>query len=157
MNIKPIGVIHTPFKDLEGMPIQPKAAAGVSGTVELYPQYHAGLRDLDGFSHIVLVYQFHQSKGFELRVVPFLDTTPRGVFATRAPKRPNLIGMSVVPLVRIDKGLLHVSNIDVLDGTPLLDIKPLVPQFDCPEGVRTGWIAHSDDEVSSKKSDGRFK
>lgn len=157
MDMKPIGAIHTPFTDLEDMPIQPKGAAGVNGTVELYQEYHAGLQDLDGFSHVILVYLFHQSEGFELQVVPFLDTNMRGLFATRAPKRPNPIGISVVKLERIENGLLHVSNVDVLEGTPLLDIKPLVPQFDCPRDARTGWLAHSKDNVATKRSDDRFR
>jgi tRNA-Thr(GGU) m(6)t(6)A37 methyltransferase TsaA len=157
MKIEPIGTIHTPFTQKEGMPIQPKGADGVSGTVELFEQFREGLQDLDGFSHIILVYHFHRSEGFDLKVVPFMDTTPRGVFATRAPKRPNPIGMSIVSLDRIEDGVLHVGNIDILDGTPLLDIKPLVPQFDCPQNVRTGWIEKSNDDVTTKKSDDRFK
>jgi tRNA (adenine37-N6)-methyltransferase len=156
MEMRPIGTIHTPFSEQEGMPIQPTGAVGVIGTIEVFDQFRAGLKDLDGFSHIILLYLFHRSEGFNLHVVPFLDTTPRGVFATRAPKRPNPIGISIVQLDRIEDGMLHVRNIDILDGTPLLDIKPYVPEFDRPEHVRSGWIANSNDTVSMKKADGRF-
>ena len=118
---EPIGIIHTPFTDLEGMPIQPAGASGGKGTVEILPEYAEGLADLDGFSHIVLLYHFHRSTGFKLRVTPFLDDQPRGLFATRAPKRPNPIGLSVVKLVKVEGPVVRVENVDVLDGTPLLD------------------------------------
>ncbi len=157
MEMQPIGTIHTPFTEREGMPIQPSGAVGVTGTIELFDHFQAGLKDLDGFSHIILLYLFHQSDGFKLHVIPFMDTTPRGVFATRAPKRPNPIGLSIVELNRIENGVLHVRNIDILDGTPLLDIKPYVPKFDRPEAARSGWIANSPDTVAQKKSDDRFK
>nr|WP_320013861.1 tRNA (N6-threonylcarbamoyladenosine(37)-N6)-methyltransferase TrmO [uncultured Desulfobacter sp.] len=157
IEINPIGKIHSPFKEPEGMPIQPTGANGVQGTVEIFDKFKAGLNDLDGFSHIILLYLFHRSKGYNLQVIPFMDDTPRGVFATRAPKRPNPIGLSVVKLERIENGILHVQNIDILDETPLLDIKPYVEDFDRPQKVRSGWIAHSRDKVSIKKSDDRFK
>ena len=156
MDMKTIGLIHTPFDELEGMPIQPKGALGVKGTIVVKQAYLPGLNDLDGFSHLILIYQFHLSKDFKLEVTPFLDTATHGVFATRAPKRPNPIGISVVQLDGVEENRLHVSNIDVLNGTPLLDIKPLVPEFDCPREVQTGWLAHSLADVSDKKSDGRF-
>ncbi|MBE0585633.1 MAG: tRNA (N6-threonylcarbamoyladenosine(37)-N6)-methyltransferase TrmO [Desulfofustis sp.] len=156
MEMKPIGIIRTPYAEPEGMPIQPSGAAGVVGTIEVFAQFQAGLKDLDGFSHLILLYLFHRSEGFKLHVVPFLDTNPRGVFATRAPKRPNPIGLSIVQLDRVENGVLHVRNIDILDGTPLLDIKPYVPKFDRPEHVRSGWIANSSDTVSLKKADNRF-
>ncbi|HPN85049.1 MAG TPA: tRNA (N6-threonylcarbamoyladenosine(37)-N6)-methyltransferase TrmO [Victivallales bacterium] len=157
MEIKPIGIIHTQFSRLEGMPIQPKGADGISGTVEIFEEFRDGLKDLDGFSHIILLYEFHLSKGFNLQVTPFMDNTARGVFATRAPKRPNPIGISVVRLDKIDNGVIHICNVDILDGTPLIDIKPFVPEFDCPKSAKTGWLANSKDKVSTKKSDGRFK
>ncbi len=112
------------------MPIQSRLAKGAKGRIELKEEFVPGLLDLDGFSHIILVYYFHESKNFELQVEPFLENKKHGVFATRAPKRPNAIGMSVVKLLRIDNNILEVENIDVLDGTPLLDIKPYIPQFD---------------------------
>lgn len=154
---EPIGFIHTPHSTRAGMPIQPAGAAGVRGTVEVLDRYRDGLQDLDGFSHIVLLYQFHLSKTFELQVVPFLDTRAHGVFATRAPRRPNPIGMSVVQLDGVRDGILSVRNIDVLDGTPLLDIKPYVPAFDAPARVRTGWLETGGKHVVTRRSDGRFE
>ena len=157
MDIQPIGIIHTPFTDLEGMPIQPAGAAGMAGTVELFEVYRDGIKDLDGFSHIILLYYFHRSRGFSLHVIPFMDSEPRGLFATRAPKRPNPIGLSVVRLDKIENGILYIRNVDILDGTPLLDIKPYVPAFDAQSKVRTGWLEKAGKTVSSRKSDNRFK
>ncbi len=154
---QPIGIIHTPFKELEGMPIQSAGAAGTTGTVEVFKTYQSGLVDLDGFSHIILIYHFHQALGFSLSVTPFLDSRPRGVFATRAPKRPNPIGLSVVKLVRIEAAVLFVENIDVLDQTPLLDIKPYVPEFDHFSADRTGWLEKARRNVQTRRSDERFK
>ncbi len=156
VEITPIGTIRSPFTDPEGMPIQPVGAPSVRGQVEVLPAYQDGLRDLDGFSHVILLYLFHRSRGFELKVVPFLDTTPRGVFATRAPKRPNPIGLSVVQLERIEGRILHVAGIDVLDGTPLLDIKPYVPDFDEQVEVRTGWLEEVSKRAKGKRADDRF-
>jgi tRNA-Thr(GGU) m(6)t(6)A37 methyltransferase TsaA len=153
----PIGIIHSPFMDLEGMPIQPVGAAGVKGTVEVFEDFHPGLKDLDGFSHIILLYHFHRSHGFNLHVVPFMDSQKRGLFATRAPKRPNPIGLSVVQLDKVEDGVLYIQAVDILDGTPLLDIKPYVPEFDAQVGVRTGWLEKAGKTVLSRKSDDRFK
>ena len=157
IELKPIGIIHTPFTEPEGMPIQPKGAAGILGTIELFDEYHAGLKDLDGFSHIILLYYFHRSHGFQLQVVPFMDSELRGLFATRAPKRPNPIGISVVQLDKIENGVLHIQDVDIIDGTPLLDIKPYVPEFDSPQNIRTGWLEQARKTVSGRKSDDRFK
>ncbi|PKN65743.1 MAG: tRNA (N6-threonylcarbamoyladenosine(37)-N6)-methyltransferase TrmO [Deltaproteobacteria bacterium HGW-Deltaproteobacteria-15] len=159
MNIEyaPIGIIRSPFKKTKGMPIQPAGAAGVKGTVELLGEFQEGLKDLDGFSHIVLIYHFHRSHGFKLAVVPFLDSESRGLFATRAPKRPNAIGLSVVQLEKIEDGVLHIRNVDILDGTPLLDIKPYVPEFDAPKEARIGWMQKAVATLSTRKSDDRFK
>jgi tRNA-Thr(GGU) m(6)t(6)A37 methyltransferase TsaA len=153
----PIGVIHTPFKELENMPIQPSGAAGIRGTVDLYSEFAEGLKDLDGFSHLILLYQFHESRGCKLSVTPFLDSEPRGVFATRAPKRPNPIGLSIVRLVQIRGCSLDVENVDILDGTPLLDIKPYVPEFDHEENCRIGWLEKARGKVRNKRSDKRFR
>lgn len=153
----PIGIIHTPFTTPENMPVQPAGAAGVHGTVEIFEEYQAGLKDLDGFSHIILLYHFHRSHGFSLRLVPFMDTQSRGVFATRAPKRPNPIGLSIVALDRIEDGVLRVQNLDILDGTPLLDIKPYVPEFDRYTDIRTGWLEEVRKTVATRRSDDRFK
>ncbi len=157
MEMKPIGIIHTPFSDPVGMPIQPAGAAGVRGTVQVFDEYVPGLQDLEGFSHILLLYLFHRSEGFKLQVVPFMDTEPRGLFATRAPKRPNPIGLSLVQLDRVEGATLHVSGLDMLDGTPLLDIKPYVPDFDRQEQVRTGWLEQARKTVSKRRSDQRFQ
>ena len=156
VQLKPIGVVHTPFRTPEGMPVQPAGAKGVKGTVEVFPEFEEGLHDLAGFSHIILVYLFHRSKGFALRVVPFMDTKLRGVFATRAPKRPNPIGLSVVRLRRIEGCTLHVEDLDILDGTPVLDIKPYVPEFDKLRGARTGWLDKKRRAVRRKRADKRF-
>lgn len=137
---RPIGFIRSPFKERRGMPIQPTRGRGARGTIEIMPEYADGLADLDGFSHIVLIYYFHRSQGFDLRVTPFLDTEKRGLFATRAPRRPNAIGLSVVRLLGIEGNLVTVQDVDMLDGTPLLDIKPYVPEFDIHTEVREGWL-----------------
>lgn len=153
---EPIGIIRTPFPERANMPIQPPGGADVCGTVEVYEPYRAGLKDLDGFSHLILLYHFHRSRGYDLEVVPFMDTEPRGLFATRAPKRPNPIGLSVVTLDRVEDGVLYVRRVDVLDGTPLLDIKPYVPEFDSPPGARTGWLEDARRTVERRRSDERF-
>lgn len=155
--LQPIGIIHSPFKELSGMPIQPAGASGVKGAVEVFEKFRAGLKDLDGFSHIILLYHFHRSQGFDLQVVPFMDSEPRGLFATRAPKRPNPIGLSVVQLDKIEDGVLQIQNVDTLDATPLLDIKPYVPEFDAQVKIRTGWLKTARKTVSDRKSDDRFK
>jgi tRNA (adenine37-N6)-methyltransferase len=158
-NIKytPIGIIHSPFKTREGVPIQPAGAVGVKGSIILKRKYIAGLKDLTGFSHIILLYHFHLSKGYSLAVVPFMDKVPRGVFATRAPKRPNPIGISVVKLVKIDKNILSIENIDIVDGTPLLDIKPYVDKFDLIKSTKSGWLSGVAKKVHSVKADKRFQ
>ena len=153
----PIGIIHSPFKDIKGMPIQPAGAKGIAGTIEIKPEYVDGLQDIEGFSHIILIYHFHLSKGFSLKVKPFLDENLRGVFATRAPRRPNSIGISVVKLVRVEDTILHIEDIDIVDGTPLLDIKPYVPEFEAWEGVQTGWLSKKIKKVHEVKADERFQ
>lgn len=136
----PIGVVHSPFLEREGTPIQPSRSKGASGTVEVFPEFVEGLSDLDGFSHIILLCHLHRSTGWRLKVVPFLDTEPRGLFATRAPCRPNPIGLSVVNLLAVEGHVLVIENVDLLDGTPVLDIKPYVGEFDDRTNVRTGWL-----------------
>ena len=153
---QPIGIIHSPFKTVKGMPIQPSGAAGVQGTVEIYRKFRQGLKDLDGFSHIILIYHFHRSDGCSLLVTPFLDNVKRGVFATCAPKRPNPIGLSVVRLIGINVCTLTVEGVDVLDGTPLLDIKPYVPDFDNPDVTSIGWLEKAHKSARSCKADNRF-
>jgi tRNA-Thr(GGU) m(6)t(6)A37 methyltransferase TsaA len=154
---QPIGIIHSPFKELAGMPIQPAGAKGVTGTIDIDPAYAEGLTDLDGFSHIILIYHFHRSPGYELRVKAFLDDELHGVFSTRAPSRPNPIGISTVKLIRIEGCTLHIKEVDILDSTPLLDIKPYVPEFDVRSADRTGWLSGKAEEACGKKADERFK
>lgn len=136
--MNPIGVIHTPFTDLKGMPIQPKFSQAV-GRVELFPEYAEGLQDIDAFSYVLLIYVLDHSDGYTLKVKPFLDDVAHGVFATRHPRRPNPIGLSTVRLLSRRENILEVEGIDVLDGTPLLDIKPYVPDFDLKAGAQAGW------------------
>ncbi len=152
----PIGIIHTPFMEPEGMPIQAIDAVGIRGRVELLPALVDGLKDLDGFSHIILLYHFHRSTQPRLTVTPFLDTRSRGVFATRAPSRPNPIGLSIVKLLAVKKNILRVENVDMLDATPLLDIKPYVPQFDHRDARRVGWLQEVAQSPDGRKSDNRF-
>jgi tRNA (adenine37-N6)-methyltransferase len=156
ITLKPIGIIKTPFKNIEDMPIQPTASR-IQGTVEIYQDYIAGLKNLDGFSHIILIYLFHKSCSSSLEVKPFLDNKKRGVFATRAPKRPNPIGVSVVKLIDIIKNKIKINNVDILDGTPLLDIKPFIPKIDNIEKVKLGWLSENVEKFRKQKSDNRFK
>ncbi len=153
---KAIGVIHSPFKTLESMPIQPMGAKDIEGIVDVFPEYEEGLQDLEGFSHIILLYHFHQVRRVNLKVIPFLDQQERGVFATRAPVRPNPIGLSIVELVSREKNVLFVKNVDILDGTPLIDIKPYVEKFDHPTSSRAGWLERNLDKFSTIKTDKRF-
>jgi len=131
-----IGTIHSPFTNITDVPIQPVGARGVRGTVEVRKDLVGGLAELSGFSHIILLYALHRSTGFSLTVTPVLDTAPRGIFATRSPKRPNAIGLSVVRLAGIEGSTLTIEDVDILDGTPLLDIKPYVPAFDALADAR---------------------
>jgi tRNA (adenine37-N6)-methyltransferase len=153
---KPIGVIHSPFNNLEDMPIQPTSDISGSGVVEIFPEFADGLKDLEGFSHIYLLYQFHKMHQSKLIVTPFLDKEPHGIFATRAPSRPNPIGLSLVELVRIENNLIYVERIDILNETPLLDIKPYVPEFEDNHAIRIGWLEKVKDQIRTRKSDARF-
>ena len=138
------------------MPVQPGGASGIKGTIVLKKKYVEGLKDINGFSHIILIYHFHKSKGYKLQVVPFLDTKVHGVFATRAPQRPNSIGISVVKLLSISKNVLEIENVDIIDGTPLLDIKPYTTQFDHFPTEKNGWLDKVSGSVIKTKSDSRF-
>jgi tRNA-Thr(GGU) m(6)t(6)A37 methyltransferase TsaA len=157
ISMQPIGLIHSPFQGISDVPIQPAAAAGMRGTVELLAEFAPGLKDLNGFSHIILLYYFHLTTQVRLSVIPFLDHEPRGVFATRAPSRPNPIGLSIVRLLSIEDNLLHIENVDIVDGTPLLDIKPYVPAFDHYPADRTGWLERARENIKEKRSDDRFQ
>ncbi len=154
---KPIGVIRTEHRSPEETPIQTVYAEGCLGQVEVFPEFAAGLRDLERFSHVFLLYRLHRAVGPELLVRPFLQDTLRGVFATRSPNRPNPLGLSAVRLVRREGRVLHVDGVDMLDGTPLLDIKPYMEKFDAVEHSRSGWMQASEREVAEKRSDDRFK
>ncbi|MBN2391563.1 MAG: tRNA (N6-threonylcarbamoyladenosine(37)-N6)-methyltransferase TrmO [Anaerolineae bacterium] len=153
---RPIGVLHTPFTDVAGMPIQPAGAAGVRGTAEIDPEFAPGLQDLEGFSHVIVLYHLHRASAPRLLVTPFMDTEPRGVFATRAPARPNPIGLSVVRLLGREGNVLHLENVDMLDGTPILDLKPYVPTFDGGTADRVGWLEHVQANVNTHQADWRF-
>jgi tRNA-Thr(GGU) m(6)t(6)A37 methyltransferase TsaA len=153
---QPIGLIRSPFKNLASMPIQPVSSSNRPGKIEIYPRFVEGLKDLDGFSHLILLYHLHKARSMSLIVTPFLDSVPRGIFATRAPSRPNPIGLSVVNLNRIEGSILYVEDLDVLDGTPLLDLKPYVPEFDHRPDVRLGWLEDVNERARSTTSDDRF-
>ncbi|WP_415712980.1 tRNA (N6-threonylcarbamoyladenosine(37)-N6)-methyltransferase TrmO [Maridesulfovibrio sp.] len=152
----PIGYIRSPFETPEGMPIQPSGAEDVAGKIELHDALKEGLQDLEGFSHIILLYHFHKNEGYHLKVKPFMDTEERGLFSTRAPRRPNMIGMSTVELLSIEGNVLHIRGVDVLDKTPLIDIKPYVKEFDAVPADRFGWLETNAKKSESLKSDERF-
>jgi len=153
---QPIGVVRSPFTRLEGMPLQAVAGPEIRGRIEIAPQFAPGLRDLDGFSHLHIVTHLHRGAPGGLEVVPFLDDTVRGIFATRSPRHPNPIGLSVVRLLSVDGVVLEISGIDLLDGTPVLDIKPYVPEFDSVGAERTGWLRDAAERVHHVTADRRF-
>jgi len=152
----PVGVLRSPFTRLEGMPLQSVAAREIQGRVEIHPQFAPGLRDLDGFSHLHLITHLHRGAPGGLEVVPFLDDTVRGIFATRSPRHPNPIGLSVVRLLSVAGCVLEISGIDLLDGTPILDLKPYVPEFDSVAAERTGWLQEAAQRVHRVTADRRF-
>jgi tRNA-Thr(GGU) m(6)t(6)A37 methyltransferase TsaA len=153
---RPIGIVRSPFTQAEGTPLQSVAAADVEGTIEIDPELADGLHDVDGFSHLHVVAHLHRGEPGGLMVTPFLDDVARGVFATRSPRHPNPIGLSVVRLLRVDGTTLHVSGLDLLDGTPVLDLKPYVPAFDSVLVERIGWFEGRADRVHDIRADGRF-
>ena len=153
----PIGTVRSPFLEPTGTPIQPRASQGAFGTVEVLPEHAPGLRDVEGFSHIILLYHLHLSGPARMDVVPYLDGQTRGVFATRSPSRPNPIGLSVVRLLAVEGNTLRVQDLDIVDGTPLLDIKPYVPAFDGGDEVRVGWLEGRLDGLQAARDDGRFE
>ena len=157
--MKAVGIIHSPFKDPVNMPVQPKGGINLNAKIEIFPEYAEGLDDLSEFSHIYLIYHFHKTASHKIKVMPFneKENVHRGVFATRTPVHPNSIGLSVVELVEVSGNTVTIRGVDVLDGTPLLDIKPYIENFDKIEGeTRSGWMRSSLEEVSVKRSDGRF-
>lgn len=154
---RPIGIVESPYASREGMPIQATGGQGVRGRIRVLEEYVEGLQDLDGFSHIILIYHFHLTQETQLVVTPFLDTTPRGVFATRSPNHPNPIGLSTVRLLEVRENTLEIEDLDIVDGTPLLDIKPYVPAFDHRQPERLGWLEKTGKAVNQTKSDKRFR
>jgi len=153
---QPIGVVRSPFTALEGMPLQTIAAQGVRGSVELEPAYAEGLKDLAAFSHLILLTHLHHMSGYSLEVTPYLDDQPHGIFATRFPRRPDPIGLSVVRLIAIHDATLVIEDVDLLDGTPVLDLKPYVPAFDSRDTERIGWFTGRIERVHTTRSDNRF-
>ena len=154
----PIGVVHSPFREPTGAPIQSAAASavGVEAQVEIFPCFREGLRDLEGFSHLILLYHMHRIQPAGLLVKPFLSNDSHGVFATRSPGRPNPIGFSVVRLLSVEDGALSITDVDILDQTPVLDIKPYVGEFDIRPVERIGWFANNLLKLDKTKDDGRF-
>lgn len=158
ITINPIGIIHTPFNNIKGMPIQPLAAKGVKGYIELFPKYIEGLTDLTEFSHITLLYHLHKINNFDLLVKPFMDTKEHGIFATKSPKRPNAIGLSTVKLLGIENNVIHIEMVDMLNGTPLIDIKPFFSKFDNRTNTKSGWLDNQGNIPTKElRSDERFK
>lgn len=155
---KPIGIIRSPFNECEGMPIQPVGACGIKGEIHLDKEYQDGLDDIEEFSHVILIYHLHLCCGFSLKVKPFMDDKKHGIFATRAPKRPNPIGLSVVRLDKVVNNVIYIENVDIVDGTPLLDIKPYIPQIERIEEEKLciGWFEKNHHKASDMKSDDRF-
>ncbi|MBI9063977.1 MAG: tRNA (N6-threonylcarbamoyladenosine(37)-N6)-methyltransferase TrmO [Marinilabiliaceae bacterium] len=156
INYKPIGIIHSSFQNVEGTPIQPGGAKNSKGIIEIFPEFTEGLKDIDGFSHIILLYHFHLLSKSSLSVKPFMDTVSHGIFSTRSPARPNHIGLSVVKLKEFIGNKLIIENVDIIDGSPLIDIKPYVPDFDSVKADRIGWLEDNVHKHKTTRDDGRF-
>ncbi|MBI9067800.1 MAG: tRNA (N6-threonylcarbamoyladenosine(37)-N6)-methyltransferase TrmO [Salinivirgaceae bacterium] len=156
INFSPIGVIHSKYNKIEGTPIQPNSENNTT-EIEIFKTYEDGLLDLDGFSHIILIYYFNRIQKTTLRVVPFMDTVEHGVFATRAPSRPNRIGLSILKIIKIENNIITVENGDIVNQTPVLDIKPYVPAFDSITTNQIGWLNDNVQMHKIVKDDGRFK
>ena len=152
----PIGIIHSNYKKKEGMPIQGSLSKNSKGRIEIFTKYQEGLKELEGFSHIIIIYHFHLSKGFSLLTMPFLEDIEHGIFACRAPKRPNPIGISIAKLEKVVGNIIYISECDIIDGTPLLDIKPYVSKFDIRSNVRDGWMQRKLKHAKEFKSDNRY-
>jgi tRNA-Thr(GGU) m(6)t(6)A37 methyltransferase TsaA len=156
VSYEPVGVVRSPYARLAGMPLQSAAAREIRGQIEIAPRFAAGLKDLDGFSHLHLITHLHRGAPGGLVVVPFLDDVRRGIFATRSPRHPNPIGLSVVRLLSVDHATLEITGLDLVDGTPVLDIKPYVPEFDTVAAERTGWLEDVAERVHRVTADARF-
>ena len=153
---KPVGIIRTPFKQQEGTPIQASMASEANGSIEVFPEFVEGLLDIEGFSHLHLIYPFHQIKQGALKVIPYLDVVEHGIFATRAPKRPNPIGISVIQLLSVSGNILKIKGVDMLDGTPILDIKPYIPSLDQYQTEKIGWYKNRLKKNEAVLADNRF-
>ena len=153
---KPIGIIHTPFIEPVGVPIQSIAGKGIEGKIEVFSEFAEGLCDTEGFSHLILLFHLHKSWKSDLKVIPFMDDVFRGVFSTRSPNRPNPIGLSIVKLVRRKGNILYIKDLDIIDGTPLLDIKPYIPDSDIRITSKIGWLTKNISKMNTTKDDGRF-
>lgn len=157
LSLSIIGTITTPHDSLQGMPIQPSGAGNISGVAEVFPEFTEGLKDLAGFSNIILIYHLHKVQGYQLIVKPFMDDTEHGIFSTRSPKRPSPIGISTVRLVKVEENKIFFEGADMLNETPLLDIKPFMRQFDNRPHAVSGWLdKKNDDLVMRTRSDSRF-
>jgi tRNA-Thr(GGU) m(6)t(6)A37 methyltransferase TsaA len=155
VSYRPIGIVHSPFKENVGIPRQAVGASNIKGTIEIFEEFSEGLKDLDGFSHIVVIFHLHMVKAPSLKAHPPWNGREHGVFATRSPYRPNPIGVSVVCLESIDKNILHISGIDMADGSPVLDIKPHIPDLNPTEDVRIGWLTDKVEGMNKSKSGDR--
>ena len=153
IRLNPIGIIHTPYKEPRGIPIQGRFEKGIVGKIELFPEYEQGLKDIEGFSHIILIYYFDRSKDERLISTPFLEDKPHGIFSIRSPHRPNHIGFSVVKLEKVERNIVTFSEVDILDGTLLLDIKPSVSYFDSRKIAKNGRLDKSSYPPSQKTPD----
>jgi tRNA-Thr(GGU) m(6)t(6)A37 methyltransferase TsaA len=149
-------IVHSPFTKPQNVPIQSVASKGIKGSVELAREYIEGLKDIEGFSHIILIYHFHLSRDYSLIVKPYLDESTHGVFSTRAPSRPNPIGISIVRLTKVQDNILYIQDVDIVDSTPLLDIKPYVPKFDQRKTAKIGWLKNNIKKTPILSDDGRF-
>ena len=156
ISYSPIGYFRSPYTEIKGMPIQPIGAEDVEGYIEVLPEFSGGLQDLEGFSHVFILYHLHRIQGFDLMIQPFLDTKLHGVFATRSPKRPNPIGLSVMQLQEVSGFKVFLRGIDVLDLTPVIDIKPYVADFDRCDANRFGWFEGKSANATHHRSDERF-
>ena len=160
ISYKPIGMIHSPLKTKENSPIQSSAKPNITGKIEIFPEYAPGLKDLDKFSFIFVLYHFNRIKEKKLHVIPYLDIKERGIFSTRAPPRPNPIGLSLVQILKIEGNEISINHVDILDKTPLLDIKPFIPYFDCAnvkdKHIEIGWLSDKIQNQKNVSDDGRF-
>ncbi|MBN2180687.1 MAG: tRNA (N6-threonylcarbamoyladenosine(37)-N6)-methyltransferase TrmO [Sedimentisphaerales bacterium] len=152
---KPIGIIHSPFPEPKGIPRQAIGAPEITAKIEIFDEYLEGLTDLEGFSHIVVIFHLHLVNKSSLMASPPWDNREHGVFATRSPHRPNPIGISVVRLENIDRNILNISGVDMVDGTPVLDVKPYIPTLNPTEGIRTGWLQGKTEGMNKSKSGDR--